>query len=465
MNNYIKKYWIHFNIIFIAAALTFQVIKTYNSHSFSTLHFNITGAVLLAAGISAISYIFIIRKKSNIVLSLILLATGYTLLCFGYNIQKDPELMWEGSDVAWYNFGAGEEVSKYGACYVVSTWNTRANPFDTIDDTDVFPPEVKEMFRKDVYKDYMKWFIGDRWNSKSLNLDKNNNRPYMHPPLTPVVIGLWLDVFPFGRYSAQTLMVLLNLLVFSLIFKKYYREGTNAFYVLFFGIVTTPVAILFINPSAEQLAMLLTALSVILLLHKDLKGSFYLPLLSGLLMGLTFYTKFIVVFYAVFQVIALLINYRKITLKPLLGYLLGFVLVFLAFTFSGYYFWLTVLTGKVVTDLYINSNPPVTIFQIILKLYYFGLPLIVLTVYMFYMIFREFKFIKDKIILIPLILGVVIYMGLTWKVGTFNRYLFVFVPALFPFLYSVIKGIEFSKKDVLIVPAVSILLLGLILYL
>jgi hypothetical protein len=465
MNSYIKKYWIHFNIIFIATALIFQVVKTYIAHSFGSIHINITGALILVAGISTISYIFIIRKKSNMVLSLLLLAAGYTLLCFGYNLQKDPELMWEGSDVAWYNFNAGEEVSKYGAGYVVSTWNTRANPFDTIDDSDVFPPEAKEIFRKDVYKDYMKWFTGDRWDSKSLNLDKNNNRPYMHPPFTSVIIGLWLKVFPFGRYSAQILMILLNLLAFSLIFKKYYKEGTNSFYVLFFAIVTTPVAILFINPSAEQLAMLLTALSIILLMYKDVKGSFYLPLLSGLLMGLTFYTKFIVVFYAGFQTIALLINYRKITLKPFLGYLLGFFLVFLTFTLSGYYFWLTILTGKVVAELYINSNPPVTIFQILIKFYYFGLPLIVLTGYMFYLIFRNYKSIKNKIIFIPLILGIVIYMGLTWKVGTFNRYLYVFVPALFPFMYAAIKGIEFSKKDVLIVPAVSILLIGLILYL
>ena len=465
MNKFIKKYWIHFNIIFIFAALIFQVVKTYNLNSFDTLNFNLSSAVLLAAGISAILYIFMIRQKGNAVISLILLAAGYTLLCFGYNMQKDPELMWDGSDVARYNYNAGEEVTIYGAGYIVSTWNSRANPFDTIDASDAFPPEAKEMFMKDVYKDYMKMFIGDRWDSKSLNLDKNNNRPFMHPPLTPVIIGLWLKVFPFGRYSAEILMILLNLIVYSFIFIKYYKEGTNAFYILFFAIVTTPVAILFINPSAEQLAMLLTALSITILLYKDLNNSFYLPLLSGLIMGLTFYTKFIVVFYILFQVAALLINFRKITFKPLLGYIIGLLIVFLIFTYSGYYFWLTILTGKIVAEFFINANPPITISQMILKLYYFGLPLIVLALYMVYTIFRNYKSIQDKLIFIPLILGIVVYMGMTWKVGSFNRYLYVFVPALFPFLYSGIKDIDFSKRDVIIVPILSLVLLGLILYL
>lgn len=465
MNSFIKKYWIHFNIIFVAAALVFQVVKIYISHSFSVYQMNVQGVIFLTAGTFAMLYIFIGRQRLNICTSLILLVAGYTLLCFGYIMQNDPELMWDGSDVAWYNYDSGEEVTKYGAGYIISTWNSRANPFDTLDNSDAFSPSSKEMFRKDVYKDYMKWFTGNRWDSKSLNLDKNNNRPFMHPPLTPVAIGLWLKVFPYGRYSAEILMILLNLLVFSFIFIKYYKEKTNIFYVLFYAIVMTPVAILFINPSAEQLAMMLLALSTTLLIHKDLKNSFYLPLLSGIIMGLTFYTKFIIAIYVLFQIIALLINYREITLKPLLGYTLGFLLVILAFTISGYYFWLTILTGKIVTDNYINSHPPITIFQLILKLYYFGLPLIALTFYLFYKIIRNDKSIQNKLVFIPLILGILIYMGLTWKVGTFNRYLYIIVPAMFPFLYAAIKDIDFSKRDVVIVPILSLVLLGLILYL
>jgi hypothetical protein len=460
MNKFIKKYWILFNVLFILAAIILQLVKAYKGHTLSEVHINVAGAVLLAAGIAAILYIFIIREKKSLAISLILLAVGYTLICFGYQMQKDPELMWDGSDVAWYNYQAGEEVVKYGADYIVSTWNTRANPFDT-DSTDVFQSDAKEMFMKDIYKDYMKTLIGDRWEPKKLDLDKNNNRPFMHPPLTPVVIGLWLKVFPYGRYSAQILMIVLNLTLFSLIFTKYFKEGTNKFYVLFFAIVTTPVAILFINPSAEQMAMMLLALSTGLLLHKDLNGAFYIPLLAGFIIGLAFYTKFIVAFYILFQIIALLITFRKISFKPVIGYVIGLFLIFLMFTLSGYYFWLTILTGKVVTELYIQANPPVTLFQIVLKLYYFGLPLIMIAAYMLYKI----KSLSNRIVIIPFILGVVIYMGLTWKVGTFNRYLYIFVPAMFPFFYEAIKEIEFSKRDVIIVPIAGVLLLGLILYL
>jgi hypothetical protein len=461
MNKYIKKYWFYFNIAFIAAALILQIAKAYKASTLSEIHINLTGAALLTAGFSAILYIFFIKERGSIAGSIVLLFAGYTMLCFGYNLQKDPELMWDGSDVAWYNYDAGEEVAKYGADYIVSTWNTRANPFDTVNENDVFPKEAREMFVKDIYKDYMKMFIGDRWDVKSLNLDRNNNRPYMHPPLTPVIIGLWLKVFPYGRYSAQILMILLNLIVYSLIFAKYFKEKTNRFYVLFFAIITTPVAILFINPSAEQLATMLLALSAGLLVYRDLKGSFYIPLLSGIIMGLAFYTKFIVAFYILFQLIALIINYRNITIKPASGYILGLLSVFLVFTLSGYYFWLTILTGKVVTELYIQANSPVTIPQLFIKLYYFGLPLLILTAYMLYRI----KSIHNKIVFIPLILGLVIYMGLTWKVGAFNRYIYIFVPAMFPFFYEVIKDLEFEKRDVLIVPVTGIVLLGLILYL
>ncbi|MFZ4590902.1 MAG: glycosyltransferase family 39 protein [Ignavibacteria bacterium] len=460
MNKFIQKYWIHFNVLFIGVALIFQFVKAYKGHTLSDVHINVAGVVLLAVGIVTILYIFIIREKKSLISSLILLSVGYTLICFGYQKQKDPDLEWGGSDVAWYNYQAGEEVVKHGADYIISTWNTRANPFDT-DSTDVFQSDAKEMFMKDVYKDYMKMFIGNRWDAKKLDINKGNNRPYMHPPLTPVTIGLWLEVFPYGRYSAQILMILLNVMVFSLIFAKYYKEGTNQFYVLFFAIVTTPAAILFMNPSAEQMAMMLLALSTGLLIHKDMNDSFYLPLVSGLIMGLAFYTKFIVAFYILFQIIALIISFRKKTFKPAIGYALGLFVVFLMFTLSGYYFWLTILTGKVVTELYIQANPPVTISQIALKLYYFGLPLIMIAAYMTYKI----KSLSNRIVFIPLILGIVMYMGLTWKVGAFNRYLFIFVPAMFPFFYEAIKDIEFSKRDVIVVPIAGVLLLGLILYL
>jgi hypothetical protein len=170
-------------------------------------------------------------------------------------------------------------------------------------------------------------------------------------------------------------------------------------------------------------------------------------------------------FYAGFQIIALLVMYRKLTLKPFLGFTLGFLIVFSAFTLSGYYFWLTFLTGKVYAQVYINSIPPITFTEQIQKLLYFGLPLILTVLYLVYKIFADFKSFEHKYIVIPFMLGAAVYVLSTWEVGAFNRYLFVYAPALFPFMFTAIKDIEFSKRDVLIVPVTGALLLATILYL
>jgi hypothetical protein len=211
--------------------------------------------------------------------------------------------------------------------------------------------------------------------------------------------------------------------------------------------------------------MMFAMLAVTLLLHKNLNNSFLFPLLSGITAGLAFYSKFMMAFYAGFQIIALLVMYRKITIKPFLGFTLGFLSVFLFFTLSGYYFWLTVLTGKVYVQVYINSIPPITLAEHAQKMLYFGLPLILMVVYLVYKILTAYKSFEHKYIVIPFLLGAAVYVASTWEVGAFNRYLFVYVPALFPFMYSAVKDIEFSKRDVLIVTIAGAVLLAVILYL
>lgn len=468
MKEFIRKYWFYVNIIFIAAAAGYQAVKIITGQGMAepepALSYTLISAIFLSAGTFSLIAIYFIRSRKSIFLKLTLLTAGYTLLCFVYILEKDPALVWEGSDVAWYNYEAGEEVAKLGTCYLISTWNTRANPFDTLYYSESFTPESKEMFSKEIYKGWMKKFTGDRWDTKELLVDKKNNRPYMHPPVSPVLTGLWLKIFPFGRYSAEILMIILNLLVFILLFMKYYREGTNSFYLLFFTLVATPVTVLFINPSAEHPTMMFAMLTVMLLLYKDLNNTFLFPLLSGFAAGLAFYSKFMMAFYAAFQIIALLIMYRRLTIKPFLGFTLGFITVLLAFTLSGYYFWLTVLTGKVYAQVYINSIQGVSFAENIQKLMYFGMPLISMVLYLVYRIFADFKSFEHKFIVIPFLLGAAVYVASTWEVGAFNRYLFVYVPALFPFMYSAVKDIEFSKRDVLIVPIAGAVLLGVILY-
>jgi len=469
MKEFIRKYWFYINIIFIAAAAGFQVYKIISGKGISgpdpVQSYTLISVIFLIAGTASLTAMYYIRDRKNIILQLLLLITAYTLLCFVYILEKDPGLRWEGSDVAWYNYEAGEEVAKLGTGYVISTWNTRANPFDTLYYSEAFTPESKEMFNKEIFKDWMNKITGDRWDSKELQVDKKNNRPYMHPPVSPVLIGWWLKIFPFGRYSAEIFMILINLCVFILLFLKYYRERTNSFYLLLFIVIATPVTVLFINPSAEHPTMMLAMLTVMLLIYKDLNNSFLYPLLSGITAGLAFYSKFMMAFYAGFQIIALLVMYRKLTLKPFLGFTLGFLIVFSAFTLSGYYFWLTFLTGKVYAQVYINSIPPITFTEQIQKLLYFGLPLILTVLYLVYKIFADFKSFEHKYIVIPFMLGAAVYVLSTWEVGAFNRYLFVYAPALFPFMFTAIKDIEFSKRDVLIVPVTGALLLATILYL
>ncbi|MCI0474060.1 MAG: glycosyltransferase family 39 protein, partial [Ignavibacteria bacterium] len=430
MKEFIRKYWFYVNIIFITAAAGYQAVKIITGKGMAEPEpaqaYTLISAVFLLAGTISLTAIYFTRVRKSIFLKLTLLSAGYTLLCFVYILEKDPALNWEGSDVAWYNYEAGEEVAKLGTCYVISTWNTRANPFDTLYYSESFTPESKEMFNKEIYKGWMKKFTGDRWDTKELLVDKKNNRPYMHPPASPVLTGWWLKIFPFGRYSAEILMIIINLLVFILLFLKYSREGTNSFYLLFFTIVATPVTVLFINPSAEHPTMMFAMLTIALLLYKDLNNSFLFPLLSGITAGLAFYSKFMMAFYASFQIMSLLIMYRKLTIKPFLGFTAGFLSVIVIFTVSGYYFWLTVLTGKVYAQVYINSIQGVSFAENIQKLMYFGMPLILMVLYLIYRIVADFKSFEHKYIVIPFLLGAAVYVTSTWEVGAFNRYLFVY---------------------------------------
>ena len=202
MKELIRKYWFYINILFIAAALGFQAMKIISGKGVTepepVLSYTLISVLFLIAGTASLLTVYFFKSRNSIFLQVLLLITGYTLLCFVYILEKDPALNWEGSDVAWHNFEAGEEVSRLGTVYVVSTWNTRANPFDTLYYSEAFTPESKEMFRKEIYRGWMKKFTGDKWDSQNLLVDKKNNRPYMHPPLTPVLIGLWLKILPYG---------------------------------------------------------------------------------------------------------------------------------------------------------------------------------------------------------------------------------------------------------------------------
>jgi hypothetical protein len=423
-----------------------------------SLSFNIFGFLFLLLGFASLA--FILLKADNKILNISLLVLGYSSICIGYILQKDPELKWEGSDVAWTNYNLAKEVVEYGPLFIVDTWNNRANPFDSIG----FDPIAKAQTRKTIEDNKINWLSGNRWDVRNLPIDKFNNRPFMHPPLAPIIMGSWLSIFPVARFSVQAFMIVINLLSFILIFVLFKKDSVNnnAFYLLLFSIVTTPIAILFFIPSAEQLTMIFTGLSVIILYKKTKEGYFY-PFISGILIGLAFYTKFIVAFYLFFQLISLVFFYKKISFKPFLGYLTGSILVCIVFTSLGYYFWLTILTGQSVANNYAREHP-ITLLRSLLDFAYFGPSLLLILILLIIKMFNKDKDFKFLFITFPLLFGIGLYFFLTWKVGTFNRYFFVFVMALFPFIFSSLKSIDFKKKDILITLVSNIAILLLIIY-
>lgn len=162
--------------------------------------------------------------------------------------------------------------------------------------------------------------------------------------------------------------------------------------------------------------------------------------------------------------IAFLLMFKRLSIKLFIGFTAGFLMVVVIFTLSGYYFWLTVLTGKVYAQVYIESIVLYTFAQQMQKMMYFGFPLILIVLFLIYRLITDFRTIQYPYVAIPFITGAIIYVLSTWEVGAFNRYLYVYAPALFPLMFYAIKDIEFSKRDVIVVPIAGAALLGMILY-
>jgi len=94
-----------------------EIIAAFNLPLFLLL---LTGFILLSGGV--------FLKKINFTTRIVLLSAGYILASFGFIKTLDPELDWQGGDVAWGNYNAANEINQYGIQYVVNTWNDRTNP-------------------------------------------------------------------------------------------------------------------------------------------------------------------------------------------------------------------------------------------------------------------------------------------------------------------------------------------------
>jgi hypothetical protein len=470
--DYLKSYWFSINLVLSVFFLLFQIIKFFylgnEDKAFNITTFNFYGFLLFLSG--TIGFCLIIGYYSKItsqLLVFILLASFYCMFVFGYLIQSDPKLDWPG-DVARGNYNAATESVKYGSRYLVSTWNDRANPYDTITSEtytiDPFIEIVKRNTRNYLEKNNLQWATGNKWKETDLLVDKNNGRAYTHSPLNSIIMGYWMKIFPFNKWSLQIFSVFLMILCFGLLFySKRFVENNIPFLLAFIAFASSPVTILYVIPSAEQLTMLLFTSSVFVLLFAK-KLNLILPFVSGVLIGFAFYSKFTVAIFIALQAIALLISTRRIGWKPLLGYVLGVLSIMLLFTMSGYYFWLTYFTGKEFINLYIERTS-LSVLSIVTKFLYFGVPLSLILVYVL-SILQNMISIRYRMVFIPVIIFIILFVFITFQNGAFNRYLIVYLFSLFPLIVLSFKQLSLiSKRDILIVPTANFVFLCAIVYL
>jgi len=467
----IQKNWFWLNIVLVILFLIYQLIKNFvinislsKAEIETPVRIDVFGLFMIIFGLFTICITYKFSKKLNKMMQFVLIAFSYFILAYGYIIQKDPNLEWIGSDVAWTNYWAAQETVKFGPYYIINTWNARANPYekegyDQVNDT----LSSKKITMDFIEKYNLFWIIGDKWNTDNNDyfVDNNNNRPFSHPPLAPIIMGLWLFIIPFGRWSVQIFMILLN--IFSLVIVwKCFKNFNKSLLQTIIAFITSPVLILYTVPSAEQLTMLLLGISVLLLINKN-NWTWVTALFAGIFAGLAFYTKFTVGFYIFFQTVFLLIYIRKIKWRYFIAYISGIIIVAGIFTILGYYFWLTYFTGKALATVY-AINHPISLFKALNKLLYFGPPLLLIIIYIvFNNPFKEFHR-KLQNVYFPLVFGILVFILFMLNTGTYARYLVVFGIAFLPFILFSLNKMQLAFRDIIIIPLTNILCFLAIIY-
>lgn len=462
INESIIKNWFWLHIIFIAFYILYVLYKVIRGVNpiYSGIDkpedFNLLSFILIISGFILIAIPFAFMKLKAYWLYFIAFI-AYLLISFGYVRTIDKGLRWEGSDVAYGNYNAALEFNQYGILPGIKDWNERANPYIQNQQSE-FSDSVKGI----INKFNLSWITFDKWKTDRTpeRYEASNNRPIMHPPLAPIVLCVWLKIFPYGHWSAEIFMILLEfaciILIFVLIGKG--LGNYNMILILLLALITTPVMIRFHNPSAEQLSMLLFLISTYLIFDIQ-KSSLVKYFLSGLLISLTFYTKFNIVFYIAIQVIFFIFNNHQVRFKSMVAYILGIMTVVCIFTILGYYFWLTFLTGFVYSKLYALQND-VTLVQGFSKILYFG-PTIILLVLL---LISDFNRYSNKTLLAPVLLSLAVTMIYLWDQGTWNRYLVFYLPVFWLFTLISKRNINLKTKDILIIPITNFIFIALNIY-
>lgn len=449
---FISKRWFVINLLYIAAYLLYVIFKILHGRKsffysnadigptapFSPLWFSLNIIGFLVLGFVLISNI---KFKLWQYISIFLI--GFVLTSYSFSKGSGGELSYEGSDVAMGNYIGGEEVVKYGVIDLIKTWNDRGNPYD---ERNSF--ELKDSVKKYIAENNLTGLEFDKWKERLDTSRYNlitNNRPFAHPPMTPIIIGLWLRIFPFGMWSVQFLMMFITFLTILMVIIYSYKKGIGNFSsIVILSIITAPVIYRFILPSVDQPAMLLFTIPLFLTLLFPTK-KFWVALLYGVVYGLCFYVKFTIIYFVFFAVLSFLIYYKQLTFKYFLGFLTGLIIPFILFTSLGYYFWLTFITGHVWMK-NVDATIDLNFFDMITKVYYFGPSFLLLFILM---MLNQDKLQKNLYpFYIPLLISLIITMIVAYVV--WNRYLIHFMPAFSLFLLSLGNVIELKKKDLLI---------------
>jgi len=457
----IVKHWFLLHLVFIAFYVLYSLYKISFSKNINPLSldpdihfsFNILYFGFLCTGFFILLIPVLCRKLKNTWIFAIAFAS-YLLISFGYISTKDKELKWFGSDVAWGNYNAAMEFKESGILHGIKTWNERTNPYIENKENN-----ISDSVKAVISKYNLSWIAFDKWENTDFpeGYDPRNNRPHMHPPLAPILLALWLAIFPFGHWSSEILMILLGFVSILLAFKLtgYQFKNGNKELIVLLALLTTPVMILFHNPSGEQLSMLLFVMSV-LMIYDTAKAKAGHYFISGILIGLTFFTKFNIVFYIVLQVIVFVVHHNMVKWKCIILYFSGIITIVAVFTLLGYYFWLTIITGFVYSKLYALYNQ-VSILQGFSKLLYYGITIILLIL----LLISDFKKYVNKIILIPVLLSLILLMVYLWDQGTLNRYLVFYLPVLGLFFVNMKSLDNIKTRDIVIVPITNLIFISI----